>query len=227
MAFLTQQPVIDLLSEQQPTIYYIDDGTVFCKGVGLPEGTIFAGAGSIITNASGQMFLKTTGTSLNTGWVEVLNTLIGVQRIETQFNSVSNVAGGLDDLHTGTIAAGTLAVDGQFIDWLTSGSFAANANTKRFVMEIAGQGTLLDTGLLAQNGGGYIAQARLTRTTSTNLLCSANIQTTSGVIRTVNNTNITVLNLASNAFFPKSRAESGAAASNDITENLYQTVFFK
>jgi len=46
--FITQNPNIDMESEQQPNLYYLDDGVCFFKCIGDPENVIRANKGTAL-----------------------------------------------------------------------------------------------------------------------------------------------------------------------------------
>jgi hypothetical protein len=71
MGAITQNPTIDLLSDKQPTIFYLDDGAAVFNCVGSPNGAVAANIGSLtIDNQTGNVYTKTTNT-VNTGWVQI------------------------------------------------------------------------------------------------------------------------------------------------------------
>ena len=62
-------PSIDLLSNRQPSIYYVEIGVAIIPCSGSPQGVIAANRGSLALDiASGNAYLKTTNT-VSTGWV--------------------------------------------------------------------------------------------------------------------------------------------------------------
>lgn len=58
MSLMTANPIIDLASEQQPSIYYLDDGTAIFKVVSDPNGLIIANAGSLALQNNGDAWIK-------------------------------------------------------------------------------------------------------------------------------------------------------------------------
>jgi len=68
--FITQNPNIDMESEQQPNLYYLDDGVCFFKCIGDPENVIRANKGSIASSTNGSLYIKTTD-SVASGWVSI------------------------------------------------------------------------------------------------------------------------------------------------------------
>lgn len=66
MAFITSNPRIDLVSEQE-NVVYIDDGTAIFKCLSDPEGLIAANAGSFAIDNAGNWYRKTTN-AVATGW---------------------------------------------------------------------------------------------------------------------------------------------------------------
>jgi hypothetical protein len=152
MPFITQNPTLDLVSEQQPCIWYLDDGTAIFKGVGTPEGVVFAGPGSIFVNGSGQAYLKTTGTTLNTGWQQI-PTLSSGQNFErtivVDVSSTTTSGTGEDPLTSITIPSGTFTADGQRLKIVADGNFNGVAGNKRLVMRFDTTTDVFDTGLVA------------------------------------------------------------------------------
>lgn len=58
MSLMTVNPNIDIASEQQPSIYYLDDGTAIFKVVTDPNGLIIANAGSLALQNNGDAWIK-------------------------------------------------------------------------------------------------------------------------------------------------------------------------
>lgn len=228
MPFVTVNPIID--PEDSPIfVYYLDRGSAIFKGVASPEGIVFANAGSIMTNASGQCFFKTTGLTLNTGWTQLQTGInSSVRLIQSNVNAVGNIGGGLDQLHVGTLGQGsaTLQNDGDFVEIYCAGFTAANANTKRFVVGIAGLGDFGDTGLTIENGRQFAFHWRVTRITSI-LVRGVGFIQDDGNWSQCFNLDLAVPDLGLNSVFPQSQAESGAAVTNDIVENIFQITAFR
>lgn len=66
---ISANPVLDLISAQQPSIYYIDQGVGLFASLGSPEGAIACNRGSVACDVlSGDVYRKTTNL-VNTGWV--------------------------------------------------------------------------------------------------------------------------------------------------------------
>ena len=68
--FITQNPNIDMETEQQPNLYYLDDGVCFFKCIDDPENVIRANKGSIASSTNGSLYIKTTD-NVATGWVAI------------------------------------------------------------------------------------------------------------------------------------------------------------
>ncbi len=72
MPAITSNPNIDVLSEQQPSIYYLDDGVAIFKVISTPEGSVVANAGSLAIQSDGRLYIK-TGDNNSVGYVSPLN----------------------------------------------------------------------------------------------------------------------------------------------------------
>lgn len=83
--------------------------------------------------------------------------------IETLTTDTGNVGAGEDDLHSHTVAAAMLAVNGECLEFEMWFSFAANANSKRVRVKY-GATTLYDSGAQNQNGGVMKVAGRIIRT---------------------------------------------------------------
>lgn len=159
MPFITQNPIIDL-QDQQPSIYYMDDGVALAHVLDSPEGLVSANAGSFFTSRTGRSFLKTTDGG-STGWVEM-------GRVVAQ-----NVAGaitsgtGLDPLQTITIPPGTLNADGKHLEVISHGAASGAAGNKRFLCRINGSQVMLDTGLVVMANAFWHFEMSFFRNTST------------------------------------------------------------
>ncbi len=87
MSLITQNPTIDLATEQQPSIYYLDDGVAVFKTIGDPAGVVAANPGSLAVDASGNVYRKTsTGAA---GWINVVNEPIVLPGIVGDFSQVN------------------------------------------------------------------------------------------------------------------------------------------
>lgn len=226
---ITENPTIDLL-DYAPRLLYIDDGVAIFKTLASPEGLVTANAGSVALDATGKFYVKQTN-GVATGWVSVTTTAnVGARILQSNTNAVGNTGGGSDQLHvaTGGVGSFTLQADGEFIDIYSRGTTAANANTKRYVYRIAGIGDILNTGLQSMNNATWEAHCRITRVTSTLVRGTGRFFTgVSGSNRFVQSADIAVSDLGSNSIFPESQGESGAAADNDIVENIFQVTAWR
>ena len=77
--------------------------------------------------------------------------------------STGNVDAGVDDLHSYTIAAATLAADGQSLECEFAFTFAANANSKQ-VKLVFGTTEIYASSAQVQNGGVLVLKFRIIRT---------------------------------------------------------------
>lgn len=231
MPIQNSNPIID--TEDSPILLlYLQTGTAIYMATGSsPEGVDFAGIGSLRIGNDGIIWLKTTGLTLNTGWTPLATTLNSSSKLIQSFTSaVSNTTGGLDQLHVGTggVGSNSLQNDNDFIEFYTHGVTAANANTKRYVFSIAGVGNILDTGLVIMNNLLWECRTRITRLTATAVRCTS-VFITSGAptVNVVAEVDLVVSDLDSNSIFPQSQGESGASATGDITETVFQAVAYQ
>lgn len=163
---VTANPPIDL-ADRAPVLFYLDDGVAIFKGVGSPEGVIYAAPGAECRNELGQVFTKTTASSLNTGWEQTA--LVSDQQsgfIASEFVNAGNVGGGLDALHAMIIPAGALRSDGDWCEFYASGYTGANSDTKRYVVTINAV-EVINTGLFALNNLGWRCTGRIIRISAT------------------------------------------------------------
>lgn len=194
MAFITTNPQIDLLSEQQPSVYYLDDGTAIFKGIGDPNGVIFAGVGSLFVNSSGQFFQKTTSFALNTGWNQVSTIPVnGAVELVTNRNiTVATTSGtGTDVLQTITIQPNTWDIDGRRVTITAQGAGFGAAGTKRILATLNGL-AVFNTGLQAGlfNDRGWYVKVVMTRLSSDTLIISCEVFTNAGLVGVSNTATI-------------------------------------
>lgn len=230
MPIITANPNVDI--EDSPiAVYYFDNASVVMKGINSPEGVVFAGEGSIFVSSNGTMWNKTTPPTLATGWTQMQSSITQSVRLQNSFtNAVGNVGAGLDQLHVITAGAGglNLQLDGDFIEIYTRGFTAANANTKRYVIQIAGVGDIINTGLQSFNNATWESLCRITRLTSTTIRGTARFFTgVSGSNRFLQSADLTVTDLNVGSIFPQSMGESLGAIDNDIVENLFQVIAYR
>lgn len=95
-----------------------------------------------------------------------------IGRIDAQLfgqntTNIGNITTGSDPTHTYTFPANTLAVDGESIEAEFLLLFAANGNLKRVNLEWDSINDLIDTGLVAQNGGTMLVKTRIVRLSAT------------------------------------------------------------
>lgn len=177
MPFVSQNPVPDL--EDSPVqLYYFDTGAGIFKGVGNPEGVIIAGVGSFFPNTSGQIYFKTSGLPLSTGWVLTpLDSIAGAVNFERVFHRnvtpVGTVGTGVDTLQVITYPANSLSINGQGSRIFSQGSFSGVAGTKRLLIQLNATNTLLDTGLVAINNNNWTFESFITRFDSATFYCAS------------------------------------------------------
>ncbi len=166
---ITVNPSIDMISDQQPSVFYLDDGTAVFKCIGSPEGAIEANAGSWALSTNGLAYLKTTMGG-NTGW------RAHERVVAVDVSNTTTVGTGLDPLTSLTIPANTLVTDGQRLNVVADGNFNGAAGNKR--LTLIGDGfTILDTGLIAINNSNWHLELQALRVSSVGLLLTARLST--------------------------------------------------
>lgn len=89
---ITSNPVIDVASDQQPSIYYLDDGTAIFKVVSDPNGSVIANAGSLALRDNGAVYAKASNNdALN--WNLVGGGSPGLPLNSVQFNDAGSFGG--------------------------------------------------------------------------------------------------------------------------------------
>lgn len=148
-------------------------------------------------------------------------------------STAGNVGTGTDPLHSYSLGAGILAIDGDYLDITYGGNVADNDNDKQFSVTFDGQ-SIMDTGLADLDiNVGWIAVVRIVRVSSTSIRVSSIIgmnllQVSSAgavntfsagaevVARTVTPTGIANLNTNTVVI----QCSGVGTADNDITQNL-------
>jgi hypothetical protein len=149
--------------------------------------------------------------------------LRGVATVQyTQTNSVGNVGVGEDTLHTTTTASSTFNANGDSLEVVMSGTFAANANNKRLRFKF-GAVTLFDTTALAFNTGDWTIRARIFRITTTTGKAIVTFQCSNALLATATDYqafagfNFLTTNVL--------QLTGEATADNDIVQELTQTLW--
>lgn len=110
---------------------------------------------AIVDGTSG---LATIPTGVNRAWVG--------GSIKTIQTDVGNVGGGEDDLHTYSLPAAMLSVNGQWVEIESAVKYAATANSKQLKVYF-GATAVHDTGASIANGTTISVKVRITRTGAT------------------------------------------------------------
>lgn len=175
-------------------------------------------------NASGKIQAKGTGRIFIPGHPFAL---------EVNTTATGNVGTGLDSLHTYTLAANSLASNGDFIDVSYGGTFINNsASTKRVVINFGGQ-VVSSPGLTDITNTNWYYTIRYIRITATTVraiglirwggAASSEAATTvvgpQGSIIDIINTTVTVADLAANTMVLLVQGETSAAADNEVVQN--------
>jgi len=155
--FITQNPNIDMESEQQPNLYYLDDGVCFFKCIGDPENVIRANKGSIASSTNGSLYIKTTD-GVASGWVAIGGGGIpSLNQNEIAFGDAANLMTSSSKLQFDNASAflrvGESGASGSVRIYNTNGRYASIASgtmssSKNFVLPIdygtAGQAIITD-----------------------------------------------------------------------------------
>ncbi len=128
-------------------------GTLSVTGASTLSGAVTA-ASIVATNSS----------SVGTGTNTVFAKLGGTLKVDT--TTTGNVGGGEDTLITYTIPAAVLTTAGDYIEFDTWGSFAANANTKDLKIYF-GATVIFDSTALILNGVDWRGHGKIVRTGAT------------------------------------------------------------
>lgn len=154
--------------------------------------------------------------------------------LEVNTTATGNVGTGLDQLHALTLAADTLANNGDYIEATYSGTFANNDNDKRLVIQLDGQ-TVIDPGALDIDGdaarNGWILKTTLVRLSATTVYAltevtlgqifvggDGTLSFSNGLARAYVAGVLTVSNLDSNSVVLRVLGE--ATSNNDIVQNI-------
>lgn len=150
--------------------------------------------------------------------------------IKVDTSTVGNVGAGLDNLHSYSLAANSLATNGDWVRVRYCGNLATNDNDKRLQTSMDSQ-TLENTGLIDIDSGWWRVEGTYTRLSATsvfaeqqivfgflNQLDGAAAQAGNSQRHIARNGTLTVSNLTSNAVTLLVQAE--ATANNDVTQNL-------
>lgn len=158
--------------------------------------------------------------------------------ISASFTQIGNVGTGLDNLHSFSLAANSLATNGDFVKGTYSGLFTTNDDDKRLVFSIDGQ-VILDTALLDIDLGvstlvGWTGWVVYGRTSATSVAATAHISleqvfvdgagaitalpSNGGFFNKYNN--LTVSNLTSNAVTLLVQGESATATNNNVDQRM-------
>ncbi|MGH9753445.1 MAG: hypothetical protein ACREA2_11735 [Blastocatellia bacterium] len=138
---------------------------------------------------------------------------------------VGNVGAGLDNLHSFTLPAGSLANDGDYVSVSYGGEFATNANSKRVQVTFGGQ--VVSNNTQAQNSGAWSYIITYVRVSSTTVRATGQFtwhfaSVAGGFVNTLYGTVggglLTVADLNSNGMVMLIQGEG--VADNDITQNL-------
>ena len=147
-------------------------------------------------------------------------------------STVGNVGTGLDNLHSYSLAAASLATNGDYLRVTYAGLFTANDDNKRLVITFDGQ-TVEDTGLIDIDGQqGWKVIVEYTRLSATSVLASAAILyghlqfDSAGVSSGTGGryisrvATLTTANLTTNAVTLLVQGESATATNDNIQQKL-------
>jgi hypothetical protein len=146
-------------------------------------------------------------------------------------STVGNVGGGLKNLHSFSLPAGSLAANSDYLDLFFAGSFASNDNDKQVNITMDGQNIMDIGGVIDIDNLFWTARLRVVRLSATTVRAYSDntwsqIRVNGGVldgfangaIVFVNRQAPTVSNLNSNAVTIQVRGEG--TANNDVVQDL-------
>ncbi len=141
------------------------------SGSGSPESAVSADIGSIYLRSDGgqgtTLYIKESGTGA-TGWVAAKQ----CHDLKVDTTQTGNVGAGEDNLISYSVPASTLAANGDYLEIIAFGTFAANANSKRLKLYY-GSTVLIDSGAQNQNGGSWEMRGTVIRTAAATQKASA------------------------------------------------------
>src|SRR5262245_51963507 len=95
--------------------------------------------------------------------------IVGVGKtVHTNVTATGNVGGGLDNLHSFTLPAGSLNANNDYVEAIYAGTFSTNDNNKRIVISFGSQ-TVDDSSLQDQDSGSWEYRITYFRLSSTSV----------------------------------------------------------
>lgn len=182
---------------------------------------VFLGVSGSDSNVNLNIIAKGTGRVVILGYPYTLNVSTSV---------LGNVGAGLDNLHSYSVPAGSLASNGDYLEVSFGGSFATNDADKRVVVSFGGQ-TAFDSGLRDLDTGTWRITLTIVRVSSTTARISGSsalgliVQGVDGALDTGNsryyfasfNALVTVSDMGANALTLLVQGE--ATNNDDVTQN--------
>jgi hypothetical protein len=161
----TMETVIRNDTANASWIYFSPDGTNrrvavgYTRPSGNDSGNVWGGDQGLLLTGNNVERLK-----WDSNGVHIMGKLARAGgTVFTAQTDVGNVGAGEDDLHSKSIAASTLSVDGEALEATFVFTFAANANSKR-VRIYFGATAVYDSTAQVQNGGSLSVRVRIVRT---------------------------------------------------------------
>jgi len=171
-----------------------------------------------ILSGSSVAFSSVTGRPTTINGYSISDSISG---LHLNITPVGNVGAGLDTLYTYPIPGGTISANGQRVIGFAKGKFAANANTKRLVLEFGGV-TIYDSGALAISTlSDWRIDFDVLRISNTSQQCTVTARSSSGALVTT-----TVFADTTSAFTGSISiiVKGEATADNDITATSFKVL---
>lgn len=128
------------------------------------------------------------------------------------------------DLHSYTIAANTLATNGDTIIFRGSGTFQASAFTKQVKIKLGGT-TIFDSGALGISlATNWVYDGEIIRSSSGNQKCNVNFSTSSGTLSAYASYQATAITDSSSMIL-KSTGQVGTTGGTDVQEETFSVEF--
>jgi hypothetical protein len=150
-------------------------------GTGIAfDGTNISSTANVLNSGTTNAFLNgnfsanavtaTNALNVGAGVSTSFATVGGTLKVDT--GAVGNVGAGEDNLITYSVPAGTLAVNGDYLEWRVSGTFVANANLKN-VKAYFGTTQVFASGAQAFSGGDWVITVQVIRTGAATQIANA------------------------------------------------------
>jgi len=159
---------------------------------------------------SGDILVLTAGSAGTYGLSGLLRSSANATQVGTDADVLEK------DLHTYTLPAGSLGIDGQTIRYVAQGTFQANTNTKTIRIYFGATVALTFTGDTDNNGGGWRLEMEVQRTGAAAQKASAILWDQGATAAGINLAVTTPGETLSGAVVVKVTGQNGTATANDI-----------